>query len=43
MGSECLSLILLNLRFNAALGTSPIIREGSEELLPESIVFLLTF
>ena len=43
MGSECLSLILLNLRFNAVLGTSPIIMEGSEELLPEFIVFLVDF
>lgn len=40
MGSECLSLILLNICFTAVLGT-PITREASEGLLSEFIFFLV--
>lgn len=41
MGSECLSLILLNICFTAVLGTSPITMEASEGLLPAFIFFLI--
>lgn len=41
MGSECLSLIVLNICVSAVLGTLPITMEGSEGLLPEIIFFLV--
>ena len=41
MGSESLSLILLNICSTAVPGTSPITIEASEGLLPAFIFFLV--